>query len=470
MRNLKKVLIILIMMLSFLSVKSLATTATINVDATRLREENNTTSEILTKIYKNEEVEIVEEQGEWIKVKYNEYTGFIKREFVNIKEDVSEDIGKNEKKDENTISTYETEASETNKNTNSVTVLVKTRLRILPNFMSKQIDEIVEGTNVSVISKMNKWMQVTDGVVTGWILNTKVNIQSDVSQGESSNIIVTNISDKKNKTENNTINMNHSITNTVENKNVENKTSDNKIIENQTTKNETVQSQAKTVSKKGVINVETAKVRKEPNTKGDLVALLDKGDDLIISEEIDDWYKIEHGEIKGYVSAKLITITKDNDAVSTRGLTEERKKEESNKDVIVEEKNEETISVTGNQVVEYAKQFLNYPYVPGGKTPESGFDCSGFTRYIYKNFGYQLASIAAEQVNVGEEVSRDELQPGDLVLFYNDGKTKIGHTGIYIGNGDFIHAANSKRGVVYDNINTVSYYNERYVTARRIVK
>ena len=81
-----------------------------------------------------------------------------------------------------------------------------------------------------------------------------------------------------------------------------------------------------------------------------------------------------------------------------------------------------------------------------------------------------MASVAASQVNVGEEVSRDELQPGDLVLFYNDGKTKIGHTGIYVGNGDFIHAANSKRGVVYDNINTVSYYNERYVTARRIVK
>lgn len=475
MRNLKKVLIILIMMLGILSVKSLATTATINVDATRLREENNTTSEILTKIYKNEEVEIVEEQGEWLKVKYKKYTGYIKKEFVNIKEESTEEIEHTEKKDENKISTYETETSETNKNTNSVTVLVTTHLRILPNFMSKQIDEIREGTSVSVISKMNKWMQVTDGVVTGWILNTKVNIQSDTSQAESSNIVVSNISDKKNKTENNTINTddtvtNNTVTNSVENKDLENKILENKTEENQTTNNEVAQSQSKTVSKKGVINVETAKVRKEPSTKADLVALLDKGDVLTISEEIDDWYRIEHGEIKGYVSAQLITITKDNDAVSSRSLSEERKTEEANKDITAQEKKEEVISATGNQVVEYAKQYLNYPYVTGGKTPESGFDCSGFTRYIYKNFGYQLASVAASQVNVGEEVSRDELQPGDLVLFYNDGKTKIGHTGIYVGNGDFIHAANSKRGVVYDNINTVSYYNERYVTARRIVK
>ena len=113
---------------------------------------------------------------------------------------------------------------------------------------------------------------------------------------------------------------------------------------------------------------------------------------------------------------------------------------------------------------------MNYKYVSGGKTPESGFDCSGFTKYVYKNFGYNLANVAADQISVGIEVSKEDLKPGDLILFYNDSKTKIGHTGIYVGNGDFIHAANAKRGVVYDNINTVSYYNERYVTARRIVQ
>ena len=115
-------------------------------------------------------------------------------------------------------------------------------------------------------------------------------------------------------------------------------------------------------------------------------------------------------------------------------------------------------------------QFIGYPYVSGGKTPESGFDCSGFTKYIFSNFGFTLGATAASQNSVGREVSRDSLIAGDLLLFYDEGKTKIGHTGIYIGNGDFVHAANSKRGVVTDNINTSSYYDERYITARRIVE
>ena len=67
-------------------------------------------------------------------------------------------------------------------------------------------------------------------------------------------------------------------------------------------------------------------------------------------------------------------------------------------------------------------------------------------------------------------MSRNDLRPGDLILFYDEAKTKIGHTGIYISNGDFIHSANPQRGVVIDNINTNSYYNERYIVAKRIVE
>lgn len=120
--------------------------------------------------------------------------------------------------------------------------------------------------------------------------------------------------------------------------------------------------------------------------------------------------------------------------------------------------------------MEFAKKYLGFSYVLGGKTPETGFDCSGFTAYIFKNFGYTLGSIAADQDSVGKTIERTDLQPGDLILFQNEEKTKIGHTGIYIGNNEFIHAANPDRGVVIDNLETMSYYNERFVTARRIVE
>ncbi len=106
----------------------------------------------------------------------------------------------------------------------------------------------------------------------------------------------------------------------------------------------------------------------------------------------------------------------------------------------------------------------------GCSTPEKGFDCSGFTRYVFGHFGFTLGQVAADQTSLGDVVERANLQIGDLILFYNDGKSKIGHCGIYMGSGDFIHSANPQRGVVTDNLNTNSYYSERFVTARRIVK
>ena len=98
-----------------------------------------------------------------------------------------------------------------------------------------------------------------------------------------------------------------------------------------------------------------------------------------------------------------------------------------------------------------------------GKNPTSGFDCSGFTRYVFLNFGHSLGATAATQNNIGTEIARENLMPGDLILFYDEGKTKIGHTGIYIGNGKMIHAANSRTGIVI-----VSIY-EGYKTYNRVI-
>ena len=91
-------------------------------------------------------------------------------------------------------------------------------------------------------------------------------------------------------------------------------------------------------------------------------------------------------------------------------------------------------------------------------------------RYVFKNFGYSLGTVAADQNSLGTEIDKNNLKEGDLILFYNEENTKIGHTGIYIGNNEFIHAANPERGVVIDNLVTNSYYSTRFVTARRIVE
>ena len=95
----------------------------------------------------------------------------------------------------------------------------------------------------------------------------------------------------------------------------------------------------------------------------------------------------------------------------------------------------------------------------------SGFDCSGFTSYIYKQFGVSLNRTAAGQYSNGSAVSRSELQAGDLVMF---GQSGINHVGIYMGGGMMVHAANTSRGVTTDTINS-GYYNTNYVGARRVM-
>ena len=120
----------------------------------------------------------------------------------------------------------------------------------------------------------------------------------------------------------------------------------------------------------------------------------------------------------------------------------------------------------GQQIANFAQQFVGYPYLWGGKDPSTGFDCSGFVYYVYGQFGYSLNRVAADQALNGVHVDADQIQPGDVLCFYSGG-SYIGHTGIYIGGGMFVHAANSRSGVIISELS--GYYSERGFEARRIV-
>ena len=109
-------------------------------------------------------------------------------------------------------------------------------------------------------------------------------------------------------------------------------------------------------------------------------------------------------------------------------------------------------SASGSSIVSIAQQYLGVPYVYGGSSA-SGFDCSGFTMYVFAQVGIKLPHGATSQLSYGTEVSRSDLQPGDLGFFQDYGYT-ASHVGIYIGGDQFIHASSS-------------YYNNHYLTARR---
>ena len=124
--------------------------------------------------------------------------------------------------------------------------------------------------------------------------------------------------------------------------------------------------------------------------------------------------------------------------------------------------------ISGNQgksIVSTAKTFMGVPYVFGGTTP-SGFDCSGLLQYVFKMHGISIPRLADEQYNLGKEVKRSQLSPGDLVFFttYTEG---VSHCGIYIGDGKFLHASSSK-GVKIDSLDN-EYWKPRFVGARKIV-
>lgn len=170
-----------------------------------------------------------------------------------------------------------------------------------------------------------------------------------------------------------------------------------------------------------------------------------------------------------------------NDKVTERVRT--TKKEDSRKQEVTKHKNNDfdaalegdleysgmsyaTASKEIKGMIDYAHKFRGVPYVFGGNTPK-GFDCSGYTKYVFAKVGVTLPRMADEQYRVGKKVSRSQLKPGDLVFFetYEPG---ISHSGIYIGEGKFI-SATSSRGVAVDSLMD-GYWGKRYRGATRVLK
>lgn len=216
-----------------------------------------------------------------------------------------------------------------------------------------------------------------------------------------------------------------------------------------------------TISKVGKVSVSSLNLRKGPSTsyarKGSLV----KGSVVgILKQYNNGWYqvKLKNGTT-GYISGDYIKITSGTVSDLKNGTTSTGK----------EDNNSGTVTSSKVQaVVNMVKRQVGKPYVYGASGPNS-FDCSGLTYYCYKNAaGIYLNRSAAAQASNGTYVSKSNLRPGDLV-FFNSGTNRIRHVGMYVGNGQFIHAPSPGKKVRYENLYS-SYYVKGYVTARRIIK
>jgi uncharacterized protein YraI len=173
------------------------------------------------------------------------------------------------------------------------------------------------------------------------------------------------------------------------------------------------------------------------------------------------WWNVDYKGLNGWVHGGYVQGTSETvtEPVAVSGSSTDSGSSEATQ--------APAASSVGQQIVNVAMQFQGYPYVWGGTTP-SGFDCSGFLYYVVNQVtggGFPRAMEA--QVNRGAYVPADQLQPGDLVFQQNTYQWGLSHAGIYIGNGQFIHASTPGSGVIISNL-WDSYWGQRYYTARRI--
>jgi cell wall-associated NlpC family hydrolase len=189
----------------------------------------------------------------------------------------------------------------------------------------------------------------------------------------------------------------------------------------------------------GYVNVSALNLRSGPNTDSSRILVLRQGDTVALLSLSGGWYKISYKGTVGYVSAAY--ITPGEPAAQGSGPVA--------------------------QAVALAKSYLGVRYVYGGSSP-SGFDCSGFTQYIYRQLGHSLNRTASAQLQNGAAVSLGNLQSGDLVFFRAPDSSKPAtHVGIYIGNGQFIHASSTGRKVMISDLSS-GWYHSIFTCGRRI--
>lgn len=264
---------------------------------------------------------------------------------------------------------------------------------------------------------------------------------------------------------------------------------------------------------------DTLKLRAEPNAESAVLATAVKNDVVLVTEQTaDGWYQVDYCTIQGYMHADWLSVSDSHAAPICYGMVDTSgsplnlraapdasaaklasipsgtilplngmrqgwfKVSYQGREGYVSgtyilavdgaggraDKASSPSSELGSQIVAYAKKFLGTPYRYGGNGPNS-FDCSGFTSYVYKAFGYTLSRTAASQLSNGVSVSLSEMQPGDIICWKAYGSSKAAtHVGIYIGNNQYIHASTTGSTV---RINEIDYAaRSRYIVGvRRII-
>lgn len=417
--RIKSIIVMAIIVLAgmfFINMSLAATTGKINVETANIRETANADSKILSQLSLNQEVEIIEKSGEWYQVKYNNITGYIRQDLITANgEPVT-----NEKSTKNEENTTNTEKSEDN-NLEKFNIAKDCKLKIIPSINATETIEVKQNEEVNVIETMNGWVCVQTQNTKGWI--RKENLTKEQPKQEQEN-------------------------------------------------KETEVPQTKNVIKTQYVNSATVNLRKEANTNSEIITSISINTAVEVFSEANGWSNVRVAGNEGYISTALLSNTKQE--TTSRGITTVRKANTENTQPKQEttapvqnttnkapQANNSTVPASdrGAKVVAYAKQFIGTKYTYGGTSPSTGFDCSGFTSYVFRHFGVNLPRTSGGQGSIGKAVSRNDLMPGDLVIY-------SGHVAIYVGGGQVIHSPRPGKTVCIVPLNQAA---RGYIGARRVI-
>jgi len=442
-----KTAILAIVFILLLSLNSFAAEGIVTASSLKLRKEPSLEGDVLYGISKDAKVEIIEKTDDkWYKVKYNGDTGYVSAEYIKTEEVDLKPTPEVSEEPEEVVTEEPTEAEETSAYKTSV----ETDIYILPIINSSVINEIEAQKQVNVIKKMNKWAYVEIDDKYGWVIFDKLMSETAGTVPEVTPETTPDVTSEP----------------TIAPEVTEKPVQTPELTEKPTPTPEVTEKPVQNTETIGYINVSTyANLRKEPSTEATVLDTLLRNTEVKVLFEENGWSKVTVKGMTGYVSKDLISSTKLEEIDTTsRGTNEQREPEKPVQNIEIVEP-----STDGAKVVEFAKKYLGYKYVLGGTTPSAGFDCSGFVYYVFGQMGKSISRSLYSQASSGVAVSKANLQIGDIVIFNDSNNSSLGHVGIYVGDNQFIHAANPKRGVVIDYLDSRnSYYNERYVTARRV--
>ena len=420
--------------------------AKVNADSLYLRQSPG--GAVITTLSKGTTVAVLNNSSSWYKVSVNGKEGYVSGEYLT-----------------------GTTATDVALGTGTVKCSSSVNFRSAPNTSSTSYGELKNGTKVNVVGVSSGWYKVTYNGKTGYIHPDYITLASS-SAGTAiapSNTVTSTTGTAGTVKCSSSVNLrsaaNTSSSSLAELKNgtavtvvstangwckvtCSGKTGYIKQDYVSTTGSVSNNTSASTGTAAVVKCSSTVNFRSSASTSSTVLGELKNGTAVTVLSTSNGWSKVSYAGKTGYISADYLVTASSGTAISP-----------SNTAASV------SISAKRQSVLNYAAQFLGVPYVYGGSTP-SGFDCSGFTSYVFKNTVGSIPRVAQAQYDATTRVSRDDLLPGDLV-FFGSSTSSISHVGIYVGSNQFIHAPSTGDVVKYSSL--TGSYATRYQGAGRVI-